>query len=89
MIQTTVSTVKDPTSDMAVNARNGSNLLRDVREKRDQMKMVWFLLSLMLIRVIDDDIHVHCCRGSDFGRLVDLRWVIPSEWLLKLSLIKM
>jgi pre-mRNA-splicing factor ATP-dependent RNA helicase DHX38/PRP16 len=37
--QTTVPTVRDPTSDMATNARNGSNLLRDVREKKEQMKM--------------------------------------------------
>lgn len=37
--QTTVSILKDPTGDMAVNARKGSNLLRDVREKRDVMKM--------------------------------------------------
>lgn len=34
-----VSTVKDPTSDMAVCARKGSELVRDVREKRDQAKM--------------------------------------------------
>lgn len=39
MVQTTVSTVRDPTSDMAINARNGSNLLKDVREKREMMKM--------------------------------------------------
>ena len=31
--------VKDPSSDFATNARNGSNLLREVREKRDMMKM--------------------------------------------------
>ena len=37
--QTTVGTVKDPTSDFAHNARNGSALLKDVRIKRDQMKM--------------------------------------------------
>jgi flagellar biosynthesis GTPase FlhF len=37
--QTTVPTVKDPTSDMATNSRTGSKLLRDVREKREQMKM--------------------------------------------------
>ena len=37
--QTTVSILKDPTGDMAVNARKGSALLRDVREKRDVMKM--------------------------------------------------
>jgi pre-mRNA-splicing factor ATP-dependent RNA helicase DHX38/PRP16 len=39
VIQSTVSVVKDPTADMAVNARNGSYILRDVREKREQMKM--------------------------------------------------
>lgn len=37
--QSMVSIVKDPTSDFATNARNGSSLLRDVREKRDQAKM--------------------------------------------------
>lgn len=39
MIQSSVSIVKDPTADMAVNARNGSAVLRDMREKREQMKM--------------------------------------------------
>lgn len=39
MQQTTVSVVKDPTSDMALNARKGSELLREVREKREMMKM--------------------------------------------------
>lgn len=39
MIQTSVSVVRDPTSDMAVNARDGSALLKIVREKREQMKM--------------------------------------------------
>eukprot|EP00595_Chromulina_sp_UTEXLB2642_P001843 CAMPEP_0196762688 /NCGR_PEP_ID=MMETSP1095-20130614/2556_1 /TAXON_ID=96789 ORGANISM="Chromulina nebulosa, Strain UTEXLB2642" /NCGR_SAMPLE_ID=MMETSP1095 /ASSEMBLY_ACC=CAM_ASM_000446 /LENGTH=533 /DNA_ID=CAMNT_0042114243 /DNA_START=219 /DNA_END=1821 /DNA_ORIENTATION=+ len=39
LIQTTISIVKDPTSDMAVNARNGSNLLKEKREQKDQMKM--------------------------------------------------
>ena len=34
-----VSTVKDLTSDFAQNARKGSNLLKDVREKREMMKM--------------------------------------------------
>ncbi|TYZ68914.1 hypothetical protein PybrP1_012252 [[Pythium] brassicae (nom. inval.)] len=34
-----VSTVKDPTSDMAVCARKGSQLVREVREKRDRSKM--------------------------------------------------
>ncbi len=37
--QTSVGTVKDPSSDFANNARNGSALLRDVRIRRDQMKM--------------------------------------------------
>ncbi|KAJ1406151.1 hypothetical protein B484DRAFT_404238, partial [Ochromonadaceae sp. CCMP2298] len=37
--QSTVSILKDPTGDMAVNARKGSLLLRNVREKRDVMKM--------------------------------------------------
>ena len=37
--QTSVSILKDPTGDMAVNARKGSALLRDVRERRDVMKM--------------------------------------------------
>ena len=37
--QSMVSIVKDPTSDFATNARNGSQLLKDVREKRDQAKM--------------------------------------------------
>lgn len=32
-------TVKDPTSDMALNSRKGSILLREVREKREMMKM--------------------------------------------------
>lgn len=39
MQQTAVSTVKDPTSDIAVNARNGSALLKDVRQKTDAAKM--------------------------------------------------
>lgn len=39
MQQTTVSIIKDPTGDMAVNARKGSALLREVRERRDVMKM--------------------------------------------------
>lgn len=34
-----VSTVKDPTSDMAVCARKGSELLREVREQRERSKM--------------------------------------------------
>ena len=34
-----VSTVRDPTSDMATNARKGSGLLRTVRERREQSKM--------------------------------------------------
>ena len=37
--QSTVSTIRDPTCDFANNARNGSALLRDVRTKREQMKM--------------------------------------------------
>lgn len=37
--QTVVSTVRDPTADMATNARKGSSLLRDVRERREQSKM--------------------------------------------------
>lgn len=37
--QSMVSIVKDPSSDFATNARNGSALLREVREKRDMMKM--------------------------------------------------
>ena len=37
--QSTVSTVRYPTSDFANNARNGSSLLKDVRIKREQMKM--------------------------------------------------
>ena len=37
--QDSVSTVKDLTSDFAQNARKGSILLRDVREKREMMKM--------------------------------------------------
>ncbi len=39
MQQTMVSTVRDPTSDMATNARNGSKLLREVRERKEQSKM--------------------------------------------------
>lgn len=39
MQQTVVSVVKDPTSDMAQNARKGSALLKDVREKKEVMKM--------------------------------------------------
>jgi len=34
-----VATVRDPTSDMAVCARRGSELLRDVREQRERSKM--------------------------------------------------
>ena len=34
-----LSTVKDPTSDMALNSRKGSLLLREVREKKEMMKM--------------------------------------------------
>jgi pre-mRNA-splicing factor ATP-dependent RNA helicase DHX38/PRP16 len=34
-----VSTVRDPTSDMAICARKGSDVLRDVREKRERSKM--------------------------------------------------
>jgi pre-mRNA-splicing factor ATP-dependent RNA helicase DHX38/PRP16 len=37
--QTVVSTVRDPSADMATNARKGSSLLRDVRERREQSKM--------------------------------------------------
>jgi pre-mRNA-splicing factor ATP-dependent RNA helicase DHX38/PRP16 len=37
--QDSVSTVKDLTSDFAQNARKGSVLLKDVREKREMMKM--------------------------------------------------
>jgi pre-mRNA-splicing factor ATP-dependent RNA helicase DHX38/PRP16 len=37
--QTMVSTVRDPTSDMATNSRNGSKLLREVRERKEQSKM--------------------------------------------------
>lgn len=37
--QTVVSTVKDPSSDMATNARKGSELLKHVRERKDKMKM--------------------------------------------------
>lgn len=39
MQQSVVSVVKDPTSDMAQNARNGSALLKDVRERKEMMKM--------------------------------------------------
>ena len=31
--------MRDPTSDFALNARNGSALLRDVRERKEKMKM--------------------------------------------------
>ncbi len=31
--------MKDPTSDMALNSRKGSILLREVREKKEMMKM--------------------------------------------------
>jgi hypothetical protein len=37
--QTMVSTVRDPSSDMATNSRNGSKLLREVRERKEQSKM--------------------------------------------------
>ncbi|CAM9109384.1 unnamed protein product [Ectocarpus fasciculatus] len=37
--QTTVSCIRDPAGDMAVNCRKGSNLLRDIREKKEKMKM--------------------------------------------------
>ena len=39
MQQSTVSTVRDPTSDFAMNAKKGSALLRQVREKKEMMKM--------------------------------------------------
>eukprot|EP00981_Chlorochromonas_danica_P005586 scaffold1159_cov160-Ochromonas_danica.AAC.8 len=39
MTQSAVSVVKDPTSDMAITARKGSELLRVVREKKEMMKM--------------------------------------------------
>lgn len=39
MQQSTVSTVKDPSADMATNARKGSDLLRSVRDRKDKMKM--------------------------------------------------
>lgn len=39
MQQSVVSVVKDPTSDMAQNARKGSMLLKDVRERKEMMKM--------------------------------------------------
>jgi pre-mRNA-splicing factor ATP-dependent RNA helicase DHX38/PRP16 len=39
MQQSTVSVVKDAASDMALNSRKGSALLREVREKKDMMKM--------------------------------------------------
>ena len=39
MQQTAVSVVKDPAADMVLNAKKGSNLLRDVRERREMMKM--------------------------------------------------
>jgi pre-mRNA-splicing factor ATP-dependent RNA helicase DHX38/PRP16 len=37
--QTTVAVVADPTSDLAMNAKKGSALLREVREKKEQAKM--------------------------------------------------
>jgi pre-mRNA-splicing factor ATP-dependent RNA helicase DHX38/PRP16 len=37
--QSAVLIVKDPSSDMAMNAKKGSALLRDVREKKEMMKM--------------------------------------------------
>ena len=39
MQQSTVATVRDPTSDFAQNARKGSALMREVREKKEMMKM--------------------------------------------------
>jgi pre-mRNA-splicing factor ATP-dependent RNA helicase DHX38/PRP16 len=39
MQQTTVSVVRDPSSDMALNAKKGSVLLKEVREKKEIMKM--------------------------------------------------
>jgi len=39
MQQSVVSVVRDPTSDMAANARKGSVLLRDIRERKEQNKM--------------------------------------------------
>jgi pre-mRNA-splicing factor ATP-dependent RNA helicase DHX38/PRP16 len=36
---TTVSTIRDPTADMAMNCKNGSQLLRSIREKKEMMKM--------------------------------------------------
>ena len=37
--QSTVSTIRDPTADMAMNCKNGSQLLRSIREKKEMMKM--------------------------------------------------
>lgn len=39
MQQTTVSVVKDASSDMVLNSKKGSILLREVREKKEMMKM--------------------------------------------------
>lgn len=39
MQQSVVAVVKDPTADMALNSRKGSSLLREVREKKEVMKM--------------------------------------------------
>jgi pre-mRNA-splicing factor ATP-dependent RNA helicase DHX38/PRP16 len=37
--QTTVSCIRDPAGDLAINSKKGSALLRDMREKKEQMKM--------------------------------------------------
>jgi pre-mRNA-splicing factor ATP-dependent RNA helicase DHX38/PRP16 len=37
--QTTVSCIRDPAGDLAMNSKKGSSLLRDMREKKEQMKM--------------------------------------------------
>ena len=39
VVQSGVPTIKDPTADMAVNARKGSALLKTVKEKKEQAKM--------------------------------------------------
>ena len=43
--------LKDPTSDMAVIARSGSRLVREVREKKDANKSRWGLSGVLGFRV--------------------------------------
>ena len=52
--------VKDPSSDFATNARNGSNLLREVREKRDMMKMRKRYIYTLILHYYMYSTTLHC-----------------------------